>query len=160
MRPSRCPAACTIFLALLFTTILLLGGCNRFSLHGKVIRGESAFIGYVEEDDPRLHRAGIAGVEVSLIRDPDRAARSVAGRVNTDIDGFFDMVLDKFGAGWMDETWELQAVHRNVGRARDSLRLRATGRDRWLLVILGPAGNDPDPWSRDENLMDEFERFR
>ena len=150
---------------LLVITSALFGGCSTsYSLEGRAVLGELSMVTFVSPDDPVLEIADAAeGARISLVRDPDRLNRKEAASVTSRRDGWFAMPVKSFGAGWMDERWEVQAT---LGSrvAREMIDLPGPNSDKIMLVIIGPGGPDGPDGSGGrgdgENLMQEYEKYK
>ncbi|MGI9014209.1 MAG: hypothetical protein ACR2GY_08165 [Phycisphaerales bacterium] len=136
---------------------LIVSGCggNSYAIEGRVVRGELPYITLVAADDPALELGeGIDGARITLIRDPNQLNRTAAASTRSRDGGWFVLDVQSFGAGWMDEEWEVQAASGSRA-AQTVLRLPARPGGKVLLVILAPGALPSD-----ENLMGEVERYR
>ncbi|TVQ54969.1 MAG: hypothetical protein EA377_04275 [Phycisphaerales bacterium] len=132
-----------LFLLLLCAT-LLLGGCG-YTLRGKVLEGQMQDIFTVRSGDDGLDRTGLADVRIEVYRDPDRLGRQLAGSGVSRSDGSFEVSISGFGAGWMDEVWEIRAFRHGYRDVSTVMRLPASPGSNPLLVMMRPGTpNQPD----------------
>ncbi len=137
----------------------LLTGCNAYTLRGKVVHGSYSDIEVVHESDERLQQPGIAGAEVLVHRDPNKPNRYLVGRTRTNTGGEFTLLLNEFGAGWMEEQWRVQAIHRGNQNA-DTLMKLPPNQKKWrLLITLAPGTSTPAD-SEEDDWMRDYEQFR
>ena len=137
----------------------LLTGCNAYTLRGKVVRGSYSDIEVVHESDERLQQPGIAGAEVLVHRDPNKPNRYLVGRTRTNTGGEFTLLLNEFGAGWMEEQWRVQTIHRGNQNA-DTLMKLPPNQKKWrLLITLAPGTSTPAD-SEEDDWMRDYEQFR
>ncbi len=81
------------FLCLL-AAISTLGGCAmRTAVRGRVIPGNLSFVCVVDQSDPRLKQAGIAGVTVESRSDEGRDAGVLFGATQSTEDGSFTLTF-------------------------------------------------------------------
>jgi len=136
-----------------------LAGCGGYRLPGRVVKGDLSMVVFVPPDDPALQTGEpVPRARVALYRDPEQLNRSLAGSAVSGPDGRFVIDVGEFGAGWMEEQWEIVAEAGGHIRAESMAPLPASGSDRVMLVIMAEGRNAPAP--RDEDLMEEFERYR
>jgi hypothetical protein len=116
------------------------GGCSGYEVRGRVVYGDfGGLVTVVDEDDPRLRGEGVGNARITIIRDPGRLnARQVATGVS-EADGDFVIPLSEFGAGWLEETWRVQAVRSRLGIAEGLVDMPAPGSGRVLLIELREA---------------------
>lgn len=147
---------------LLTVTVLLAAaansGCASYTLRGKVIEGFDSGVVVVADDDPRLEEAGIRDVRINVHRDPDSLGTELIESARAEGDGSFELTLDAFGAGWMDERWLIEAARSGFQNASDMVRLPARPGGRRLLIILSPGRSTPSE-HRDE-LWEEYQQYR
>ena len=136
---------------------LAAGGCGGYGLYGKVVRGEVSDVELLYATDPRLDAQGIPNAEVLVHRDPDSLGRYVAGRDRTGTTGDFTILMDEFGAGWMQEEWLVQASKAGYQNAEMVMKLPAKSSKWRLLITLAPGAAAP---VEAEDLMEDLERFR
>jgi hypothetical protein len=145
-------------IALAFGLGMVLSGCGSYSLRGRVIEGGSPMILFVPEGDESLdYGRPISEASISLTRDPDQLNRETVAQSRSGPSGWFAMPVDAFGAGWMDESWEVVARARGYFGVEQTLRLPGEGDGMVMLIIMSPGF---DPQGGEENLMEQFERFR
>jgi hypothetical protein len=135
-----------------------LAGC-AYRLEGKVVDGYGA-CRVAKSGDPDESKAGIPGASVELVRDPRTMRRETCGRATTGPDGRFELEVNGFGAGWMEETWLLRvrrAGYQNV-EAQLDLPVSPSGR----VVIVEIQRGRSEPFREPEgagSLMDEARRW-
>lgn len=148
------------------STILLLGGlaalfagCSGYAIRGRVISGELSHAAFTSPDDPVLASGdGVDDAVILLYRDPDRLNRALVAQATVSADGSFVLPVDSFGAGWMEEAWEI--VARAPGRqpAQTIVALPGSPKNAALLVVLASGRDRPDPSNPD--LLEEYERYK
>jgi hypothetical protein len=114
----------------------ILGGCTQhLGVQGKVIAGEIAFIGAVDQKDPRLTGPGLEGATVSARG--SGGTGSVATATSNPKGDFTLNITDEKALLSSVEFWGHKA-----GYVDARGRMPVPGADRKLLVILpgGPAG--------------------
>ncbi len=81
------------FFCLLIATFTL-GGCSlRNAIKGRVIQGNVSFVCVVDQTDPRLQTAGVAGVAVESKADEGRDAGTVFATTQSSEDGSFTLTF-------------------------------------------------------------------
>lgn len=143
-----------VFGALVTCATVSFAGCQQYMIDGKVIAGDFSTVAFVDADDPRLAEPPVTSAEVLIRRDPDRPGQRESARVFSGGDGTFTITLDEFGAGWMNERWEIvarKAGYRSV-EIRESLPAADAG--QVLLIELAPGQDQNESW------QDQYERFR
>ena len=132
----------------------VLAGCVQpYALRGKVVRGDYSAVMVVPSSDPRFNGEGIAGARVHLQENPGRPNRETVTQTFSQGDGSFELVVDRFGAGW---------VEMNVGAyvRRDGFAPAFTAfnlpKDSYRLLIVLTEGRDYD-MGESRNLTDGFE---
>ncbi|MHC4108616.1 MAG: hypothetical protein ACYSTY_11070 [Planctomycetota bacterium] len=133
-------------------------GCGSYILRGKVVRGSMSTMSLVDPVDSRLSELGVRHVQVVIYRDPDRLAIHSAGRALSDANGWFDLEVNEFGAGWMDEEWLVRASRQGFATAELKLRLPPKHDPRPLLIVVAPGVSETP--AKPEDLMEQYERFR
>jgi len=146
-------------LVLLVPGLSGLGCSGTDALRGRVVAGEFPIAEFVRVDpaDPLLVPGeGVGDVRIELVRDPDQLNRRVVAVGSSRADGSFDIMIDAFGAGWMQEEWLFRCSHPRypVVELRSSLPSSNSG--RVLRVQMGRAG----PVGTGGVRMDEAERIR
>lgn len=146
----------------------LLAGCSNGTINGRVLRGDSSFIQWVNSGSAAGGGEPIGGAAISVTRDPLSPGREVVGNGVSQADGSFSIKLDAFGAGWTDEEWLIVAQRRGSGRAEYIGRLQG---GQSLLILLAP-GTDRGPGTNDlwqgnigsmpsgSSVVDEAKRYR
>ncbi|MBL9121795.1 MAG: hypothetical protein JNL80_17960 [Phycisphaerae bacterium] len=147
---------------------VLLAGCSNGTIKGRVLRGDSSFIQWVNSSSSAGGGEPIGGAAISVTRDPLSPGREVVGNGVSQADGSFSIKLDAFGAGWTDEDWLIVAERRGAGRAEYIGRLQG---GQSLLILLAP-GTDRGPGTNDlwngnigsmpsgSSVVDEAKRYR
>lgn len=137
----------------------VLTGCGGYALQGRVVKGRLPMATLVEPDDEALALGDpVAGAEVSLWRDPGRLNREQVASARAGADGWFTLPVEAFGAGWMEEEWEVRAASGGYQRTEQFITLPMSGGGSRLLIIMTEGPSYPDP--RDQDLMDEVDRYR
>ena len=149
--------SCAVLLSFLLCTVVGCSGTS--SLKGRVVSGDFPIAEFVPADsaDPMLVPGeGVGGVRIELIRDPNRLNREVVAVGTSRADGTFDIMVDAFGAGWMDEQWLFRCSHSRypVVELLGSMPSGSSG--RVLRVQMGTPGSPGSGGLR----MDEAERIR
>jgi len=137
-----------------------LTGCatETYYIHGRAVRGDFTSAAFVDPGDTRLQGEGLSGVEVYLIRDPDRGDRSIVARVQSDDRGEFVMPVNAYGAGWMIEQWEIHTYRPGFQSVQSIMTLPKPKEDRALLLTLGRGIAQRPPM--DEDLLRQYEYFK
>lgn len=143
----------------LLAVTLLLPACG-YRIEGRAVPGGFGTLTWVDAADPRLQQQGVSGVRVQLVRDPERMRREVVAETTTGADGSFTLETKSFGAGWMDERWELAASRSGYGSAVTRTELPVDPSSRRLLVELQRGGSSPDTAPEgSRSLFDEAARW-
>ena len=142
---------------LVLCSIFILSGCG-YTLRGRAVSGPYNGVELVPADDPRLQDAGLAGVRVEAIRDPDSLGRSVAASTTSGGNGNIALNISDFGAGWMDEEWDLRAKMGSEEFAQNRLRLPRPNSELRLLIVIEPGtGRERSSMeSEQERRLDEY----
>jgi len=143
---------------LILAWTVLAAGCGSYAVRGKVIEGFDSGVLIVSADDPRLDEPGVRQVRVMVHRDPDSLAQKVVASGTSDSDGFFNIELREFGAGWMDEYWLIETSRSNYSNVVETIRLPANSNRSRLLIIVAPGTQLPSEY-RDE-LWEDYRRYR
>ncbi len=133
-------------------------GCGSYTLSGKIIRGSISTMSLVDSVDSRLSEPGVRHVQIVIYRDPDRPAIRAAGRALSDANGWFNLEVDGFGAGWMEEEWLVRAWRPGFATAELQLRLPPKRDARPLLIVVAPGVSETP--AKPQDLMEQYERFR
>jgi hypothetical protein len=122
--------------------VLSLGALNAcgYQLQGRVVDGGFGTVSVVDASDDRLQGAGIQGVRIQLVRDPNRMRREVVASCSSTRDGSFTLETKTFGAGWTDERWEIVATRSGYGPAQSPVELPIDPGSRRLLIELERGG--------------------
>ena len=146
------------FFAMIVVSALALGGCSGYKLQGKVIRGDQSKIELVHMMDPRMKQTGLSNAEVLVRRDPKSMNPALAGHDRTSASGDFSMGIDEFGAGWMEEEWQIRGGLHGFQTAEAIMKLPKKGGKTRLLITLAPGAaapvNEPD------EIIHDIERFK
>lgn len=139
--------------------LILLPACG-YRLQGRVIEGGFGTVTLVDDTDDRLQAAGVQGVRVQLVRDPNRLSREVIASATSNRDGAFTLETKTFGAGWTDERWEIIATRGGFGPAQSPVELPIDPGSRRLLVELerGGSGDVSQP-TNSRGLLDEAAKY-
>jgi hypothetical protein len=123
-----------------FIVLILLAttGCGGYALRGQVISGPYNSVELVPSDDPRLKESGLSGVRIEAIRDPDSLSKNVAASTMSGGNGTVTLMIGEFGAGWMDEQWDLRASMGGDWFAQNRVSLPKPGSNLRLLVVVSP----------------------
>ena len=139
--------------------ILFLCGCG-YRIEGRAVPGGFGTVTWVDAEDQRLQQRGIPGVRVQLVRDPDRMRREVVAEATSAADGSFTLDTRSFGAGWMDERWEITASGPGSSAAATRTELPMNASDRRLLIELGQGDRSSvAPREAPGNLYDEAAKW-
>ena len=113
--------------------VAMLSGCG-YHLSGRVVEGGFDSVDMLPRSQAEdVGGAPVAGAMVELYRDPQTPKRKLVGTARTDDRGEFTMVLQDFGAGWMEERW-LVRIRRNGYRgAEQSIELPGSP-DGWRML--------------------------
>lgn len=137
--------------------MLVLSGCGSYTMPGRVVSGPVSMIAFVDADDPQLADAPITSARIAVIRDPDRPGQDASAALMSRQDGSFTLELSEFGAGWMEEKWEISAAKPGYRTATIRAALPKSAAGKHLLIVLTPGtddNGDTRSWEYD------FERFR
>ncbi|MFA9477228.1 hypothetical protein ACERK3_02855 [Phycisphaerales bacterium AB-hyl4] len=142
--------------ALLLTCCALLAtGCSSYQLQGKVIEGPSSGIYIVSADDPRLNEPGVPQARIALTLDPERLSAKSIGSGASDSDGWFNVPVDEFGAGFLEHDVEVLARQQGFTPAYQTIRLPRSSRR--LLIVLAEGTDRVSP--RRGDVIDETLRL-
>jgi hypothetical protein len=109
-----------------------LAGCS-YRLEGKVVDGFSG-ARIARAGDPEDRKGGIPGATIELVRDANTMNRSVAARATSGPDGRFELEVEGFGAGWMEEEWHVRVRRSGYENVEAAIGLPGSTKDRLLLV--------------------------
>ena len=138
---------------LLIIMVGTLAGCSEYALRGHAVSGAYNTLEIVPSDDPRLKDPGLSGVRIEAIRDPDSLGKEVVAATTSRGDGKISLVIGDFGAGWMDESWDLRASMGGDWFTQNRVVLPRRGSDLRILVVVAPGTG-----SSRSSLEDEQER--
>jgi hypothetical protein len=139
--------------------LVTLAGCG-YQLQGRVVQGGFGTISLVEPTDQRLQVQGVPGVRVQLVRDPNRMRREVIAEASTDADGVFTLETRSFGAGFLDERFEMVATRPGFGVAQSTMELPMDPSTRRVLVEIQRGGSGPNSSAAPGgNLYDEAAKY-
>lgn len=139
-------------------SLLPLAACG-YRIEGHAVSGGFGSMTWVDSADPRLQARGVPGVRIQLVRDPDRMRREVVAEATSSEDGSFILETRTFGAGWMDERWEITASRAGFGATTTRIELPVDPSSRRLLVEMDRGGGDPVRPEASSNLFDEAARW-
>lgn len=110
-----------------------LSGCG-YHLSGRVVEGgfDSADVLPLRQAES-VDGAPVAGATIELYRDPQSPKRKLVGTARSDDRGDFTMVLQDFGAGWMEERW-LMRIRRAGYRGVEQTVELPMSPDGWRIV--------------------------
>lgn len=135
-----------------------LAGCT-YTMPGKVVDGfGSAMVD--TPDNPDARKGGIPGATIELIRDPDTMNRARVAQATSRADGRFDLVVDSFGAGWMEEKWLLRV--RRSGYESVEMEVDLPSSTSGRLLVVGMARGRSTPFREPEStrgLVDEAKKY-
>ncbi len=124
-----------------------------------MVQGGFGTVTVVPVDDRRLLSEGVPGVRVQLVRDPTRMSREVVCETTSGSDGTFLLETKTFGAGWMDERWELIASSQGFQGAQSYIELPHDPSTRRLVIEIPRGASLPADSKADTNLFDEAKQF-
>ena len=129
-------------------------------LTGRVIRGNAGFTSFVTPSQ-LVDGKPVSGAQIMIFRDPDNPInREMVAKTVSNANGDFTLVIDRFGAGWMDEQWEFRVDRPPYDRLETVERLPSAKAELGLLISLRPGtGEYDDAWER-EDLIEQYEKFR
>lgn len=113
--------------------VALLSGCG-YTLQGKVVEGGFDAVDVLPRS--QADAAGGAPVQsasVELYRDPSNPKRKLVGAARTDENGEFRMVLQDFGAGWMEERWLVRIRRAGYKGVEQTVELPMSP-DKWTVL--------------------------
>ena len=125
-------------IAAMLVAVVVLPGCGSYTLEGRAVLGSYSGVELVEPDDPRLRGDGVPGVSVEAVRDPDSLGRKTVARANSNGSGAIRLSIGEFGAGFLEETWELRVLRSGSEFAIDRFELPFDPGSRRLLVTIRP----------------------
>jgi hypothetical protein len=143
----------------LLTAAFVMTGCGGYTIQGQIVRGSYGDASFVNADDSAINAAPVPSAAIRIIRDPDKLSSEVVGSATSKPDGSFELVVDSFGAGFLDERFAVRAVRNGYDDVEVVLRLPGSPSGRILLIqmVSGASGGLRDERQR---LLDEYEQFR
>ncbi len=148
---------CGILLSALLCGVIGCSGTS--SLKGRVVAGDFPVAEFAPADPANpmlLSGDGVGGVRIEVVRDPNRLNREVIAVGTSRADGTFDIMVDAFGAGWMDEQWLFRCTHSRYPVVELLSSMPSANSGRVLRVQMGTPGSPGSGGIR----MDEAERIR
>ena len=113
--------------------VVALSGCG-YHLSGRVVEGGFDSVDVLPRSQAEdVGGAPVGGAMVELYRDPQTPKRKLVGTARTDERGEFTMVLQDFGAGWMEERWLVRIRRNGFKGAEQSVELPGSP-DGWRVV--------------------------
>lgn len=149
------PRALHAFLA---GALACAAGC-AYRLEGRVVDGFGG-ASVVREGDEEARKSGIPGVAIELVRDAGTMNRAVAARATSDSSGRFELEIDGFGAGWMQEDWLLRARRNGFETVEQQVDLPGDPKGR--VMVLGMARGRSRPFREPESsrrILDEVREY-
>ena len=123
-------------LVLFMLAVTSLGGCGKYVLEGRAVMGEYSTVELVEVDDPRLNGTPAPGVTVEVVRDPMSLGRKTVAKGTSGGTGVIRVTIGEFGAGFLQEEWELRVVRNGSDFASSNVELPFDSDSRRLLVVI------------------------
>jgi hypothetical protein len=113
--------------------VAVLTGCG-YHLSGRVVEGGFDSVDMLPKSQAAdVGGAPLVGAMVELYRDPQTPKRKLVGTARTDDRGEFTMVLQDFGAGWMEERWLVRIRRNGYKGAEQTVELPGSP-DGWRMV--------------------------
>lgn len=150
-------------------------GCGGYTLRGRVIQGTTPSVEIVHQMDARLRSpagggpvsspnqtalmpegAGVGNVEVTLYRDPNTPNQRLADRIRSSGEGNFTLHLGGFGAGWMEEKWQVVSMNTGYANTVNTLKLPVNPDKFRLLITIAPGTATPP----EQDVMEQFDQFK
>ena len=140
--------------------LLCLGvvGCSGYELRGRVIGGQTSWVGVVDAEDPRLSEPhlGMGGAAIEATLDPQNLNYQRLGKVVSQGDGAFALPVEAKGAGWLE--YDIQMIVELAGYAPAVGEFRLPGQSKRVLVVLGSGEGEAAP-RRGSDLLEETLRM-
>lgn len=145
-------------LSAMFAGVMLAGGC-AYTLEGRALEGHGS-IDVTDSSGGDSLGKPVAGVRIELIRDPDTGNRAQVASAVSGSDGRFKLVVDAFGAGWMEEEWVVRASRSGYSNIETMMRLPGSTGGRLMVVSIarGRSTRFQEPESAG-SLFDEAQSF-
>ncbi|HWB18916.1 MAG TPA: hypothetical protein VG711_01335 [Phycisphaerales bacterium] len=140
--------------AALMLTAMAMTACGGYTFRAKVIQGPISEISFMAADDPRIQQPGISGVWVAAFRDPQSPDRKMYGGMLSNSNGDVTFPIQGFGAGWLEEQWEVQATLKGYRRVKTNITLPSDSKKTWVLITLAPGES-----AEDDDFHDQFDKF-
>lgn len=113
--------------------VAVLSGCG-YHLSGRVVEGGFDSVDMLPRSQAEdAGGAPVVGAMVELYRDPQTPKRKLVGTARTDDRGEFTIVLQDFGAGWMEERWLVRIRRNGYKGAEQSIELPGSP-DGWRML--------------------------
>lgn len=113
--------------------VAVLSGCG-YHLSGRVVEGGFDSVDMLPRSQAEdVGGAPVAGAMIELYRDPQTPKRKLVGTARADDRGEFTIVLQDFGAGWMEERWLVRIRRNGYKGAEQSIELPGSP-DGWRMV--------------------------
>lgn len=113
--------------------VAVLSGCG-YHLSGRVVEGGFDSVDMLPRSQAEdVGGAPVAGAIIELYRDPQTPKRRLVGTARSDDRGEFTMVLQDFGAGWMEERWLVRIRRNGFKGAEQTVELPGSP-DGWRVV--------------------------
>ena len=132
---------------LLIAALMLLTGCSKYALQGRVVVGAKSTAMVVNSDDPRLSGPPIVGATLEFVLDPNSGNARVLGRTQSDVNGEFRFPVDAAGAGFLE--YDIMVIARESKRSPAMASFALPPQDKWVLVTMVP-GKDFNPGSNED----------
>lgn len=120
--------------AVLAACATVCAGC-AYTLEGRALEGPGN-AEVVATADGDMGGKPVAGVRVDLIRDHANMNRTQVATAVSGKDGRFKLVVDAFGAGWMEEEWLVRASRSGYQNVETTLRLPGSTGGKLMLVTV------------------------
>ena len=152
------PMTCRLSALPAVAALTLLAGC-AYTLDGKVVEGFGSVV-MGRDKDPDARKGGLGGATVELIRDAGTMNRAVAARATSGSDGRFILEVPAFGAGWMDESWQIRVRRHGYENVESEVQLPGSTSGRLVIVGMhaGKSGQFREPDSS-RSMIDEAKAF-
>ncbi len=137
-------------------------GCG-YTIQGRVVQSDFSSASFVRDGDQALvdskYSRGMQGARVRLYRDPGSLGKRLVEEVSTDSRGWFTMSVGEFGAGWMVEKWEVEALMPGSAAMSQLITLPQKPGDRVLLINLAP-GDGLDQFEDRNDPYQDYLKYR
>ena len=85
---------------------------------------------------PRLDDSAVPGVTIEVVRDPMSLGRKTVARATSGGSGAVQVSIGEFGAGFLDEQWEVRVVKNDAEFASNSFKLPFDPESKRILVVI------------------------